>query len=79
MIVENGIKQIRMGSKLNFVNYVVLSDGTVLQNMQCDLTAQIPSDEQLERFNKRNHKKGIVITNEEIERVKKLLSKEGAN
>lgn len=60
MIIENGIKAIRMGRKLNFVKGVILSDGTILQNMQCELNAKIPTDEQLEKFNRMNMKEGAV-------------------
>lgn len=58
MIIENGIKHIRMGKKLNFIKGIILSDGTILQNMQCELNAIIPSDEELERINRQNMKVG---------------------
>lgn len=58
MIIENGIKHIRMGCKNDFVNAVILSDGTILQNMQCRLEAKVPSDEELERVNRQNMKEG---------------------
>lgn len=56
MIIENGIKAIRMGKKLNFIKGVILSDGTILENMQCELNAKIPNDKQLERFDRMNRK-----------------------
>ena len=58
MIIKNGIKHIRMGWKNDFVNAVILSDGTILQNMQCRLDAKVPSDEELERVNRQNMKEG---------------------
>ena len=44
--VENGVKHIRMGWENDFVKGVILSDGTILQNMQCNLNAKIPTDEE---------------------------------
>lgn len=57
MIIKNGIKAIRMGKKLNFIKGVILLDGTILENMQCELNAKIPNDKQLERFDRMNQKK----------------------
>ena len=54
--VENGVKHIRMGWKNSFVKGVILSDGTILQNMQCDLNAKIPTDEELKAINDKNYK-----------------------
>lgn len=54
--VENGVKHIRMGWENGFVKGVILSDGTVLQNMQCDLNAKIPTDEELKAINDKNNK-----------------------
>lgn len=56
IIVENGVKQIRMGWNNTFVHKVMLSDGTVLQNMQCDPNAKIPTDEELKVINDKNYK-----------------------
>ena len=47
-----------MGKKLNFIKGIILSDGTILQNMQCELNAIVPSDEELEKFNRQNMKSG---------------------
>lgn len=54
MIIENGIKHIRMGWKNSFIKGVILNDDTVLQNMQCSLSAKIPTDEELDKINKEN-------------------------
>lgn len=54
MIIENGIKHIRMGWKNSFVKGVILNDDTVLQNIQCSLSAKIPTDEELDKINKEN-------------------------
>lgn len=54
MIIENGIKQIRMGWKNGFVKGVILNDDTIIQNMQCTLNAKIPTDEELEEIDKDN-------------------------
>ncbi len=59
MIIENGIKHIRMGWKNGFIAGVILSDGTILQNMQCDLSMPIPNDEELEKVNRQNMKVGV--------------------
>lgn len=56
MIIENGIKHIRMGWKNDFIKGVILSDGTILQNMQCKLDAKIPTDEELNKIDKENMK-----------------------
>ena len=56
IIVENGVKQIRMGWNKDFVHKVILSDGTILQNMQCDPNAKIPTDEELKAINDKNNK-----------------------
>lgn len=54
MINENGVKNIRMGWKNSFVKAVILSDDTILQNMQCRLNAKIPSDKELDKIDKQN-------------------------
>lgn len=54
MIIENGIKNIRMGWKNSFVKGVILNDDTILQNMQCSLSAKIPTDEELDKIDKKN-------------------------
>lgn len=54
MIIENGIKHIRMGWKNSFIKGIILSDNTIIQNMQCKLDAKIPSDDELEKINKEN-------------------------
>ena len=54
--VENGVKHIRMGWENDFVKGVILSDGTILQNMQCNLNAKIPTDEELKAINDKNYK-----------------------
>ena len=56
IIVENGVKHIRMGWENDFVKGVILSDGTILQNMQCNLNAKIPTDEELKAINDKNNK-----------------------
>lgn len=54
MINESGIKNIRMGWKNSFIKGVILSDDTIIQNMQCRLDAKIPTDDELEKINKDN-------------------------
>lgn len=54
MIIENGIKHIRMGWKNSFVKGVILNDDTVLQNMQCSLSSKIPTDKELDKIDKEN-------------------------
>ncbi len=54
MVNENGIKNIRMGWKNSFIKGVILSDDTIIQNMQCRLDAKIPTDDELEKINKDN-------------------------
>lgn len=54
MINEKGIKHIRMGWKNGFVKGVILNDDTILQNMQCSLSAKIPTDEELNKIDKEN-------------------------
>lgn len=54
MIIENGIKHIRMGWKNSFIKGVILNDDTILQNMQCSLSAKIPTDEELDKIDKEN-------------------------
>lgn len=54
IIVKNGVKYIRMGWNYDYVERVVLVDGTVLQNMQSDRSAKIPSDEKLKAIDARN-------------------------
>ena len=66
MIIENGVKRIRMGWENDFVNKVILSDGTVLQNMQFRLDATIPSDEELDRIDKENMKETRKQSKEDI-------------
>ena len=56
IIVENGVKHIRMGWENDFVKEVILSDGTILQNMQCKQNAKIPIDEELKMINDKNYK-----------------------
>lgn len=53
---ENGIKSIRMGWKNSFIKGVILSDDTIIQNMQCSLDAEIPTDEELNKIDKENMK-----------------------
>lgn len=53
MIIEEGIKHIRMGKENNFIDKIILVDGTILQNMHFELNARVPSDEELENINKR--------------------------
>ncbi len=50
MIIEGGVKSMRMGWNNSFIKGIILSDGTVLQNMQCKLDAKIPTDEELEKL-----------------------------
>lgn len=54
MIIENGIKQMRMGWKNSFIKGVILNDDTILQNMQCRLDAEIPTVEELDKIDKKN-------------------------
>ena len=54
MINENGIKHIRMGWKNSFVKGVILNDDTIIQNMQCNLNAKVPTDEKLNKIDKEN-------------------------
>ena len=54
MVIEDGIKHIRMGWDKNFIKAVILSDDTVIQNMQCDLDAKIPTDIELKEIDRRN-------------------------
>lgn len=54
MINESGIKNIRMGWKNSFTKGVILSDDTIIQNMQCRLDAKIPTDDELEKIDKDN-------------------------
>ena len=54
MIIKNGIKHIRMGWKNSFVKCVILNDDTILQNMQCNLSAKIPTNEELDKIDKEN-------------------------
>ena len=54
MINESGIKNIRMGWKNSFIKGVILSDDTIIQNMQCRLDAKIPTDDELEKIDKDN-------------------------
>lgn len=54
MVNENGIKNIRMGWKNSFIKGVILSDDTIIQNMQCRLDAKTPTDDELEKIDKDN-------------------------
>ena len=54
MINESGIKNIRMGWKNSFIKGVILSDDTIIQNMQCRLDAKTPTDDELEKIDKDN-------------------------
>ncbi len=54
MIIEDGIKNIRMGWKNSFVKGVILNDDTIIQNMQCNLNAKVPTDEKLNKIDKEN-------------------------
>lgn len=56
MIVENGTKHIRMGWKNSFIKGVILSDDTIIQNVQCRLNAKIPTDEELEKIDQENRR-----------------------
>lgn len=56
MINENGIKNIRMGWKNSFIKGVILSDDSIIQNMQWNKNAKLPTDEELEKINKENMK-----------------------
>ena len=57
MVNENGIKNIRMGWKNSFIKGVILSDDTIIQNMQCRLDAKIPTDDELEKNKQRQYAK----------------------
>lgn len=54
MINEDGVKHIRMGWKNGVIKGVILNDDTIIQNMQCNLYAKIPTDEELNRIDKEN-------------------------
>ena len=54
---EKGIKNIRMGYKNNFIKGVILSDDSIIQNMQCDINAKIPTDDELNKIDKENLKR----------------------
>lgn len=54
MINESGIKNIRMGWRNSFIKGVILSDDTIIQNMQCRLDAKTPTDDELEKIDKDN-------------------------
>lgn len=41
------IIHIRLGFNLNFIDKLVLTDGTIIQNMQYELKAQIPTPSEL--------------------------------
>ena len=56
MIEENGIKNIRMGWKNSFIKGVILSDDSIIQNMQCSKNAILPTNEELEKIDKLNRK-----------------------
>lgn len=80
MIVENGIKHMRMGWKNSFVKGVILNDDTIIQNMQCSLDAKIPTDEDLDKISRENiERKEEKIFNEfeakecQLEEIKDML------
>ena len=54
---KDGTKSIRMGWKNSFVKGVILSDDTIIQNMQCNLEAEIPTDDQLIKIDTENMRK----------------------
>ena len=54
MIIENETKNIRMGWKNSFIKKIILNDDTEIKNMQCNLTATKPTDEELEKIDKDN-------------------------
>lgn len=54
MIIENGIKQIRMGWKNSFIKGVILNNDTIIENMQCSTSAKLPTDEELKKIDKEN-------------------------
>jgi hypothetical protein len=54
MIIENGTKNIRMGWKNSFIKKIILNDGTEIENMQCNLSATLPTDEELDKIDKYN-------------------------
>ena len=54
MIIEDGIKNIRMGWKNSYINKIILNDDTIIQNMQCNLNAKVPTDEKLNKIDKEN-------------------------
>lgn len=54
MISEDGIKNIRMGWKNSFVKGVILNDDTIIQNMQCNLNAKLPTDKELNEIDRKN-------------------------
>lgn len=41
------IIHVRLGFKLNFIDKLILIDGTIIQNMQYELNAKIPPPSQL--------------------------------
>lgn len=80
MIIENGVKHMRMGWKNSFVKGVILNDDTIIQNMQCSLDAKIPTDEDLDKISRENiGRKEEKVFNEfqtkecELEEIKDLL------
>lgn len=80
MIIENGVKHMRMGWKNSFVKGVILNDDTIIQNMQCSLDAKIPTDEDLDKISRENiERKEEKVFNEfqtkecELEEIKDLL------
>lgn len=54
MIIENGTKNIRMGWKNSFIKKIILNDGAEIENMQCNLSATLPTDEELDKIDKYN-------------------------
>lgn len=54
IIVKNNVKYIRMGWDYDYVERVIFTDGTVLQNIQRDRKAKIPNDEELKIIDSKN-------------------------
>ena len=53
---EKGVKHIRMGWEHQYIKGIILSDDTIIQNMQCSLDAKIPTDEELIEIDEKNFK-----------------------
>ena len=45
--VSYEVNHIRLGKDLNFIDKLILTDGTVIQNMQYELNAEVPTPTQL--------------------------------